>query len=180
MIGIAIDPSLSNTCLTAFEFGGDLGVDLTVIDSVTISTQKNQNKKVRASSDLIERCVDLYKGSKQFIERYNPQIIFAETPSGSQSASGMKNYGVSCFLLASLSQRCIEVTPQEVKMASVGKKNASKKDMIEWAYEQHPEAPWIIRNDFPLMKQEHLADSIAVIHAGLRTKEFDWIQKCIG
>ena len=45
MIGIAIDPSLSNTCLTAFEFGGDLGVDLTVIDSVTISTQKNQNKK---------------------------------------------------------------------------------------------------------------------------------------
>ena len=175
MIGVAIDPSLSNTCLTVFEFGGDLGVDLTVIDSITITTQKNQNKKVRASSDLIERCVDLYKGSKQFIDRYNPQIIFAETPSGSQSASGMKNYGVSCFLLASLSQRCIEVTPQEVKMASVGRKNASKKDMIEWAYEQHPEAPWIIRNDFPLMKQEHMADSIAVIHAGLRTKEFDWL-----
>ena len=180
MIGIAIDPSLSNTCVTSFEFGGDLGVDLTVIDSITITTKKNQNKKVRASSDLIERCSDLYWESKQFVDRYNPHIIFAETPSGSQSASGMKNYGVSCFLLASLSQRCIEVTPQEVKMASVGRKNASKKDMIEWAYEQHPEAPWIISNDFPLMKQEHLADSIAVIHAGLRTKEFGWIQKAIG
>lgn len=177
MIGVAIDPSLSNTCLTAFEFFDDR---IIVIDSVTVTTQKNPNKKIRASSDLIERCVDLYNGSKEFIDRYNPQIIFAETPSGSQSASGMKNYGVSCFLLASLSQRCIEVTPQEVKMASVGRKNASKKEMIEWAYEQHPEAPWVIRNDFPLMKQEHLADSIGVIHAGLRTKEFDWIQKCIG
>jgi Holliday junction resolvasome RuvABC endonuclease subunit len=76
---IAIDPSLSNTCLTAFDFSSDR---LIVIDSVTVTTQKNPNKKIRASSDLIERCVDLYRGSKQFIERYRPQIIFAETPSG--------------------------------------------------------------------------------------------------
>jgi hypothetical protein len=92
---VSIDPSLSNTCLTAF----DVSDRLIVIDSVTVTTQKNPNKKIRAASDLIERCVDLYRGSKQFIERYRPQIIFAETPSGSQSASGMKNYGVSCFCL---------------------------------------------------------------------------------
>ena len=82
---VAIDPSLSNTCLTAFDFSGDR---LIVIDSVTISTEPNPNKKIRAASDLIERCVDLYRGSKQFIERYTPDVIFAETPSGSQSASG--------------------------------------------------------------------------------------------
>ena len=63
---VAIDPSLSNTCLTAFDVFGDR---LIVIDSVTITTEKNPNKKIRASSDLIERCVDLYRGSKQFIER---------------------------------------------------------------------------------------------------------------
>jgi Holliday junction resolvasome RuvABC endonuclease subunit len=165
MKAVAIDPSLSNTCLTAFDVFGDR---LIVIDSVTITTEKNPNKKIRASSDLIERCVDLYRGSKQFIERYVPDIIFAETPSGSQSASGMKNYGVSCFLLASLPDRCLEVTPQEVKLASVGRKNASKKEMIEWAYEKHPEAPWLIRNGFPLMKQEY---------AGMRTKEFEWLTK---
>jgi Holliday junction resolvasome RuvABC endonuclease subunit len=174
MIAVSIDPSLSNTCLTAFDVSGDR---IIVIASVTISTEKNPNKKIRASSDLIERCVDLYRGSKQFIERYVPDIIFAETPSGSQSASGMKNYGVSCFLLASLPDRCLEVTPQEVKLASVGKKNASKKEMIEWAYEKHPEAPWLIRNGFPLMKQEHMADSIAVMYAGMRTKEFEWLNK---
>jgi len=166
MIAVAIDPSLSNTCLTAFDVSGDR---IIVIASVTISTEKNPNKKIRASSDLIERCVDLYRGSKQFVERYVPDIIFAETPSGSQSASGMKNYGVSCFLLASLPDRCLEVTPQEVKLASVGRKNA--------AYEKHPEAPWLIRNGFPLMKQEHMADSIGVMYAGMRTKEFEWLIK---
>lgn len=171
---VAIDPSLSNTCLTAFDFSDDR---LIVTGSVTISTQKNPNKKIRASSDLIERCVDLYRGSYQFVKRYEPDIIFAETPSGSQSASGMKNYGVSCFLLASLPDRCLEVTPHEVKMASVGKKNASKKEMIAWAHEQHPEAPWLIRNGFPLMKQEHLADSIGVMYAGMQTKEFEWLKK---
>lgn len=171
---VAIDPSLSNTCLTAFDFSNDR---LVVIDSVTITTEKNPNKKIRAASDLIERCVDLYRGSRQFIERYVPDVIFAETPSGSQSASGMKNYGVSCFLLASLPERCLEVTPQEVKMASVGRKSASKKEMIEWAYEKHPEAPWLIRNGFPLGKQEHMADSIAVMYAGMRTKEFEWLRK---
>ena len=62
-------------------------------------------------------------------------------------------------------------------MASVGRKNASKKEMIEWAYEKHPEAPWLVRNDFPLMKQEHMADSIAVMYAGMRTKEFEWLNK---
>ena len=89
----------------------------------------------------------------------------------------MKNYGVSCFLLASLPDRCLEVTPHEVKMASVGKKTASKKDVIEWAYKKHPEAPWFIRNGVPLMKQEHMADSIAVMYAGMRTKEFEWLSK---
>ena len=42
MIAVAIDPSLSNTCLTAF----DIGDRIIVIDSVTITTQKNPNKKI--------------------------------------------------------------------------------------------------------------------------------------
>ena len=175
MIGVAIDPSLSNTCLTAF----DVSDRLIVIDSVTITTQKNPNKKIRASSDLIERCVDLYRGSKQFIDRWNPKIIFAETPSGSQSASGMKNYGVSCYMIATLTPRAIEVTPTEVKKATVGTKTASKHEMIAWAFEKHPEAPWTLRNDFPLAKQEHMADVIAIIYAGMVTPAYSWLMSAI-
>ena len=170
---VSIDPSLCNTCLVYSEIV--YGV-IRIVDSVTIETEKSKLKQVRASSDLIHRCDVLNRGVQEYIDRWNPEIIFVETPSGSQSASGMKNYGVSCYMIATLSPRAIEVTPTEVKKATVGSKTASKHEMIAWAFEKHPEAPWTLRNDFPLAKQEHMADAIAIIYAGMVTPAFDWIK----
>jgi len=170
---LSIDPSLRNTALVYSELNDGV---VKVIDSVTIETEKSKQKQVRASSDLIQRCDVLHRGVQEYIERWNPEIIFVETPSGSQSASGMKNYGVSCYMIATLTPRAIEVTPTEVKKATVGTKTASKHEMIAWAFEKHPEAPWTLRNDFPLAKQEHMADAIAIIYAGMVTPAFDWIK----
>jgi len=174
---VSVDPSLSNTCLTVADL--EDGV-LTVLDSVTIETSKATNKQVRASSDLISRCRALHVECQEFLNKYNPVLVFIETPSGSQSASGMKSYGVSCFIAATIQPQPIEVTPHEVKMASVGKKTASKKEMIEWAFNKHPEAPWVIRGGFPLMKQEHMADSIAVVYAGITTGDFERALSLLG
>ncbi len=170
---VSIDPSLRNTALVYSELTDGV---VKVIDSVTIETEKSKLKQVRASSDLIHRCDVLHRYVNKFLEKHSPEIIFVETPSGSQSASGMKNYGVSCYLIATLTPRAIEVTPTEVKKATVGTKTASKNEMIAWAFEKHPEAPWILRNEFPLAKQEHMADAIAIIYAGMVTPAFDWIK----
>ena len=170
---VSIDPSLRNTALVYSELTDGV---VKVIDSVTIETEKSKLKQVRASSDLIHRCDVLHRHVNKFLEKHSPEIIFVETPSGSQSASGMKNYGVSCYMIATLTPRAIEVTPTEVKKATVGTKTASKNEMIAWAFEKHPEAPWTLRNDFPLAKQEHMADAIAIIYAGLITPAFDWIK----
>ena len=170
---VSIDPSLRNTALVYSELTDGV---VKVIDSVTIETEKSKQKQVRASSDLIQRCDVLHRHVNKFLEKHSPEIIFVETPSGSQSASGMKNYGVSCYLIATLTPRAIEVTPTEVKKATVGTKTASKHEMIAWAFDKHPEAPWTLRNDFPLAKQEHMADAIAIIYAGMITPAFDWIK----
>ena len=170
---LSIDPSLRNTCLVYSEIEDRV---VRVIDAITIETEKSKQKQVRASSDLIQRCDVLHRSVQECVEKWDPQIIFVETPSGSQSASGMKNYGASCYLIATLRPRAIEVTPTEVKMATVGTKTASKHEMITWAFEKHPEAPWTLRNDFPLAKQEHMADAIAIIYAGMKTPAFDWIK----
>jgi len=170
---VSIDPSLRNTALVYSELTDGV---VKVIDSVTIETEKSKQKQVRASSDLIQRCDVLHRHVNKFLEKHSPEIIFVETPSGSQSASGMKNYGVSCYLIATLRPRAIEVTPTEVKKATVGTKTASKHEMIAWAFDKHPEAPWTLRNDFPLAKQEHMADAIAIIYAGMITPAFDWIK----
>lgn len=103
-------------------------------------------------------------------------VIFAETPSGSQSASGMKNYGVSCFLIAVCTPAPLEVTPQELKKNSVGTKNASKAEIIEWAYGKHPEADWHWHGGKLQNKNEHIADAIALIYAGMKLPEFKRLQ----
>ena len=71
------------------------------------------------------------------------------------------------------------VTPTEVKKATVGTKTASKNDMSAWAFEKHPEAPWVLRKGFPLAKQEHMADAIAIIYAGMVTPAYSWLMSAI-
>ena len=97
-----------------------------------------------------------------------------ETPSGSQSSAGMKSYGATCQLIASLDPKPIEVTPNEVKMSSVGKKTASKKDMIDWAYEKYPDVEWFINKSTGALqnKNEHMADAVAIVYAGINTDDF--------
>jgi hypothetical protein len=70
-----------------------------------------------------------------------------------------------------------EVNPIEVKLISVGSKTATKNQMIDWATEKHPYAPWprrIINGQKSLItsKAEHMADAIAAIYAGIATAEF--------
>jgi len=171
---ISIDPSMRHTALVCFNYDTTTG-KFSYVDSVTVNTEKaDKKKKIRASSDLIKSCRELYEGVHSFVEKHSPQVIISETPSGSQSASGMKSYGVSCFLLGTLSPSPIEVTPIEVKTSTVGKKTASKKEMIEWAFERHPEVDWKLgRDGMPqITTEEHLADAIAVAYTGVRTPDF--------
>ena len=171
---LTIDPSMSHTALVLFELNTET-MEAKVAWSTTINTEKaKKNKQIRASSDLIQRCRELYEPIQYYLKIYQPDLIFAETPSGSQSASGMKSYGVSCFLLATLSPDPIEVTPIEVKKASVGSKTASKAEMISWAFEKHPELEWKLdKSGKPqVTTEEHKADAVAVFYAGLQTSDF--------
>jgi Holliday junction resolvasome RuvABC endonuclease subunit len=164
MIIAGIDPSLSNTAIVIFEIKEN---ELTYLDSVTITTKPAPKKmKIRKSSDLIARCRTIYKEAHAFLAHYNPKVIILESPQGSQNASSMKSYGVSCFLAATFSPSPIEVTPEEVKKASVGRKTASKQDMIDWAFGLFPEAEWKLNkeNRPQVTTEEHKADAIAVVY----------------
>lgn len=172
---IGIDPSMRNTALVAIKDG-------VVVDSLLIETEKTKVKSVRASSDTVARCRTLHRGVTDFIFRNSPEnhvglVIIAETPSGSKSSAGIKSYGISCMLLGSLGS-VIEVTPEEVKVGTVGSKTASKQEMMAWAYEQHPEAGWDKNKDGSLKnKNEHLADAIAVVYAGMELPEFQRLKQ---
>jgi len=135
-------------------------------------------KQVRQNSSDLESALQLYKGASE--AAIGAHAVFVEVPVGSQSARAMASYGICVGVLGALRANGIpffEVTPTEVKLATVGTKTATKQEMINWAMAAHPEANW------PMYKQkgetmvseakaEHMADAIASIYAGLSCNSF--------
>lgn len=168
---IAIDSSLANTGIAVGTIG-PTGI-IKVEEIHLTETKKSKNKQIRASSDAISRGRQTYNFVQGFISMHKPAIVFAETPSGSQTSSAMKSYGMTCQLIASLNPAPLEVTPNEVKIASVGTKTASKDEMMKWAEGLYPNLEWDRNKDGKLKnKNEHMADAIAIAYAGLVTPEF--------
>jgi Holliday junction resolvasome RuvABC endonuclease subunit len=141
-----------------------------------------KGKQVRQNSKDLEAANQLAKGAWAAIK--DAKAIFVEVPVGSQSARAMASYGICVGILGSLRANGIpffEVTPTEVKLAATNKKNATKRQMIDWAMQAHPDAPWprYKKNGEILVtesKAEHMADAIAAIYAGVSTQMFQQLQ----
>lgn len=177
---IGIDPSLTHTGLVCLDT-----ISMKVVGSQLIVTGKDQTKKIRVSSDIISRCREIYNEVLNFITAWNmgkyPMFVAAETPSGTQNHNAAVGYGIVSMLLAGITPEPIEVTPDEVKKASVGKGTATKAQMILWAVEKHPELPWKIAKSGktkgkPTLDNEHLADALGVIYAAMKLPEFKRLQ----
>ncbi|MDX7711785.1 RuvC family protein [Aeromonas caviae] len=171
---VTIDPSLRNFGIgtgTIDLADETLPINMTHIELVSTETDKSSRKVVRRNSEDLERARTLYRGARRLAA--GASIMFVEVPVGSQSARSMASYGICIGLIASLSDiPIIEVTPTEVKLSAVGNKTASKREMIAWASELYPDLPWHQGKSGLADKNEHLADAIAAVHAGVLTEEF--------
>ena len=87
--------------------------------------------------------------------------------------------GVSIGIIASTTPQPIEVTPQQVKLQSCGILTATKGEMIEWATDKYPDAPWQYYAGNIKASNEHLADAIAVIHAGFVTPQWEVVRSLL-
>lgn len=185
---IALDPSMTNTGIVVGVIKNDKIEEITHI--LLSETKKSSDKKVPSGIDTINRCRTAFDVIREAIQVHKPRVIFAEMPSGSQSAAAMKSYGVTCMMLGALRPVPIPVTPTHVKKASVGRKNASKADMIRWAFELYPDLSWLkgSKNKMEIIapdgkylgnKNEHIADAIAAAHAGVETDDFKRIKEFI-
>lgn len=174
---VGIDPAMRNFGLVKGTIDlDDPNFKLTIerLELVSTETDKDTKKTVRKNSDDLQRARKLYNGVAEFVKDAN--MVFAEIPVGSQSARAMASYGICIGILASIKKPLVQLTPTEVKLASVGDKNASKESMIAWATSAYPDANWLTRNfqgkkKF-LDKNEHLADAVAAIHAGILSDQF--------
>lgn len=166
---IGVDPSMSNLGVAHGTL--DLGnLDWQVSSVELTETKKGTDKTVRKSSDDYDRARQLYEALKG--AEAGKAIAFVEMPIGSQSAAAMKSYGMCIQLIASMDIPVIQVSPNEVKKFATGDRMATKEEMIAWAHEKFPTINWLQRAGKLLNKNEHLADAVGAINAGLKSDDF--------
>jgi Holliday junction resolvasome RuvABC endonuclease subunit len=166
---VTFDPSFRNFGMAEMTYNLDSG-ELAVVDLKLIETEKRAGKTVRQNSDDLRRAQEIFREFTKFAKR--GRVAFAEIPTGAQSARAMYAFGVSVGLLAACPIPLLQIQPFETKLATVGTKTASKEEMIEFATGTYPCAPWIKRAGKLTLKNEHLADAVAVAHAGILTDQF--------
>ncbi len=170
-----IDPSLTNTGLAKFDLDVQSGA-LTLLDIHLIETEKLTTKQVRQNSDDLRRVKQIYSGIAGWL--VDCPFFFAEIPTGAQSARAAYAFGMVLGLVGSFATKrdLIQVQPSETKLATVGTKTASKKEMVEWAVEAYPDGAWLKKTTKGVTryidKNEHMADACAIVHAGVKTDEF--------
>lgn len=174
-----LDPSMTNFGIALMHI--DLHSQALRVDELILSeTKKRANKVVRQNSDDLRRATESRILYHKAIASHGCKFVFSEVPTGAQSARAMFSNGVVTGLLASCPVPLIQVQPSETKMAAVGTNTASKAEMIEWAVENYPDAPWIKHKHKGQMvvgeKNEHLADAVAVVHAGIKTDQFQQVR----
>lgn len=169
----ALDGSLRNFGIAILQYDTDTK-ELSVLDLILTKTAPSKIKSVRASSDNLARAQMLDASVKKALE--GCAVVFGEVPSGGQDYNAVLSFGIVIGIYASVIPEFIEVSPAETKMAAVGTKTASKEEIINWAVEKFPAAPWrtVKRGGQlqPTLDNEHLADAVAIGFAGLQTPQF--------
>jgi hypothetical protein len=173
---VGFDPSMRNWGIAYGTF--DVLTKDVIITSLDIAkTTKSKDKTIRTNSSDLDRAETLAESALAAVQ--GAQAVFVEVPVGSRSAVAAKSYGMCIGILGALRANGISfflVTPDEVKAVS-GIKNASKKEMIEWAMKKYPDINWPMQTELGVTSvvvstAEHMADAVAAIHAGINSQPF--------
>lgn len=171
---LGVDPSLSNFGCVLVDYD-TLNPRYRILDMKLIETRPYKKiKGVRKNAMDLERCRLLADGFQNMTNRAD--AIIAEMPHGSQNARAAASYGMCLGILSICEKPLVQVTAEQVKLAACNDRVASKKEMIEWATNKCPDAPWIYSRGKFINKNEHLADALGAIEAGLQTEEWSALE----
>lgn len=182
---LGMDPSYRNWGLAK----GMLDLDSGVLDLLQIAIVKGEDlegKQIRKNSSDVHLATELCRGV--FPMAQWASVVFVEVPVGSQSAYGMKSYGIVCGVLGAMRLQGIEiiqVDALDVKESLTGNRNATKKQMIEAAVTEYPDVAWPRQEKNGAKHKkgdlkneaEHCADALAAIYAGVKTPSFQTLMR---
>lgn len=151
-------------------------VEIEEVKLTLVKTESEKSKGVRKDSDDLRRARVVHKGMLEACK--GAGVLISEIPFTDPRgyASANFNSGIVTGVLASCPIPLIQVFPQEVKQLITGSRHAAKEEIIEWAMATFPNANWLMRKFkgkmIPTSANEHLADAVAALYAGIRTDQF--------
>lgn len=169
---MGVDPSLRNWGMAIANVDVVSG-EIDIVNLILIETEKEKSKQVRKSSDDLRRANELHAVYSETIKAHDVRLVMSEIPHGAQSARASWGLGIALGILASTPVPVIQVSALNVKNLAVGDKTASKVEMIAWAATRWPKANWLRHSGFKLLnKNEHLADAVGAVNAGIQTDQY--------
>ena len=150
-------------------------MQFTVDDLILIETESEAKKGVIKQSDDLRRARIVKQGMLEACE--DASFAISEIPFCNPAGYAAANFnsGLVTGVLAACPIPLIQVFPAEVKQKATGIRSATKEEMIAWAMKKFPEAAWRMRTlkgrQVPTKANEHLADAVASINAGLDSQQ---------
>lgn len=174
---LTLDLALTHAGMALLEFPLSAEVSLEevkVLKTLLVKTERQKTKQVFQNSDDLRRLKEVYTSVKALMNGVD--IVFAEIPSGAQNARAALTFGAVLGILSTIEKPLIQVQKTDRGMVVANKKSVSKREVIDWAVEHWPDADWLTakrKGEICFINDnEHVADSIAVAIAGMRTNQF--------
>lgn len=149
---LGVDMAFANMGLAfaTIDVGNVLTLKAKHIRLVSTGMHAAEKKSVRKSSIELRRATELIAALDEAVREWQPEYIFAEIPSGSQSASAARALGIALGAFASLALTgipIIEVSPMEVKAVVFAnrartRKMPTKREIIQYAAKHYPDVEW--------------------------------------
>lgn len=132
-----------------------------------ITTKKAQKKqRVASADDNYQRMQYLTRQLLHLFEVHQPSVVCAESMSFPPNASGAAKMAYSWGILAALAEErdvpMVMHTPQEIKLAVVQDRAASKLEIKEGLEKLYPKLTSILSH-IPRGRQEHPIDALAAV-----------------
>jgi len=164
---VGVDPAFLNTGIVRGFINMEIGLEpqFEATSIHLIRTKADKNKTIRQSADDFRRA--RFIASELRDHTVGADVVFVEMPSGAQSARAAKALGIALGCLTAIEPAIIQLTAAQVKNGFTGNKTASKATVIDRARTLHPDLEWLNQN-----ADEHMADAIACVEAGVKTEEF--------
>lgn len=165
MIVIGVDPSLCNVGLAVMELRP---VGERVLQTRVFRTEPSPKKrKLLVAEDNARRVSELVGGLDDAITQHRPVALVIESPAGSQHAKSASALGMAFALVVAVAKvrrlPLVQVTVNDVKLATCGRRDASKEEVIRAMEERYPGIVW----PEPRGVIEHAADAVGAVVAAL-------------